>query len=237
MHLETYNITQIAELIEASKNVLILPSPKGGIDTFASAAGLYNILSKLGKTIQVIYPQKQPEGAESLIPSEVLKKDASERTLQVSIDYSTIGASKIKYTNDSDVFNLMLGPVNKDFDLKNVSTTLLSYDYDLVITLGLRNFDDLGFVYQDLKSGLESTKIINIDRSRINKSYGFVNIIDETASSISALLFNLLFGLQITPDEKAAKALLVGMTRSNLPIGQKDEVLPEFRPNSSSYRQ
>ena len=58
MHLETYNISQIAELIEASKNVLIIPSPKGSVDTYSSACGLYNILISLGKNVRILYPSK-----------------------------------------------------------------------------------------------------------------------------------------------------------------------------------
>ncbi len=219
MHLETYNISQIAELLEASKNVLVIPSPKGGVDTYSSAGGLYNTLISLGKNVRILYPSKVPAGAEGLVPLEDVKNDDSERTLSVSIDYSSVGTTKVRYTNDQGVLTLHLGPVTKDFDLGNIKSTLNAYEFDLVITLGLRNYEDLGLVYNDLRDRLATTKIINIDRSKMNKEYGFVNLIDETASSISALIFNLLFGLQMTPNEKTAKSLLFGMTRGFSTIG------------------
>lgn len=212
MHLESYNTTQLLELLDKTKTVGIFPSKIAGVDAFSAAVGLYYILQETGKEVSLVYQGKFPDGCDSLIKREEVKTNVKDRTLSVSIDYADSPAGKVHYTTEDDTLTLHLSPVQKDFDLSKVKASITGYDYDLVFTVGVSELSDLGQVYDELKEDFDKSKIVNIDNTDRNTKYGYLNFVDAMAHSLSNLVFNLAYKCEFIPNEKAAKALLNGMS-------------------------
>jgi nanoRNase/pAp phosphatase (c-di-AMP/oligoRNAs hydrolase) len=211
MHVEGYDPGQVVNLIDEANNIAVIASKVAGKDAFAAGAGLYYMLTELGKDVKFIYPWKVPNGCEDVLREFEISADISNRELLVSIDYSGTEAAKANYSTVGDVLNVKIGPVSKDFDKGKVKTKIVGYDFDLIFILGAQELFDLGSVSHQLDKEINKSKIINIDITSKNKRYGVVNVVEPYAQSLSELVFKKASEWKLVPEKRAAKALLYGM--------------------------
>jgi len=203
---------KLISLIKGSKQIAVVPSKIAGADAFAAAVGLYYILRGLGNAVSLIHPGRVPEHCDGLIPSEEICSNTLHRDLTVSIDYSGTDASKGYYATSNDVLQFTLSPVPKSFERSRIKTTVTGFDFDLVFMIGAQSVGDLGQTYENLREKFERSKIINIDNTNMNLRHGYANVIDTRAKTLSHLIFKLAHVWGLAPNDKAARALLVGMT-------------------------
>lgn len=218
MQVETYNKTQIKEVLTDAREIAVMPSLKAGAEAFAAAAGLFYMLQEEyenRKHVHFVHSGEIPKGCESLITAENIRSNLTHRDLFVSIDYSNTPAAKVSYITDKGILTLKLGPVDKGFDKKRVNTNITGFNYDLVLIVGASDIEDLGSIYHNLKEEIYESKIINIDNKKENKRYGIVNIIDTKSNNLSALVFKKASEFGFIPNDKAAKCLLTGMSYRN----------------------
>jgi len=216
MNEDNINQNKIRELIKQAKSIGIIPNKVAGADAFSAGVGLYKMLKERGKNVSFIYPGSKPEGAEDLIDDNEITKDIGTRKLMVSIDYSDTDASKVYYYTENDTLHFTISPVKKDFDLTKIKSQIKGYDFDLIISVGAQVLEDFGSVSHELKDNFNSTDIINIDNTNMNKRFGTVNLVDNTKDSLSLLVLNNapFWGLNIS--SKTAKALLTGVSHRSI---------------------
>ncbi len=206
------NKNKISELIQNAKSIAILPSKVAGADAFCAAAALYHMLKVREKQVFIIYPGKLPDGTENLLKPEQITQEVKTRKLVVSIDYAGTQASKVHYSTDKEVLNLMLAPISKDFDPRTkVKAEVVGFEFDLILTLGAQSPYDFGNIFEDVKEDMQKATIINIDNTNLNSRFGGINYIDPLAQSISLMVFSTSNVWGLTPDLVAAKALLGGI--------------------------
>ncbi len=203
---------EVRQLIENAKNIAIVPSEVAGADSFTAAVGLYHTLKSQEKDVSLVYIGKIPEEAQNIIDRVDLTDDIYSRQLTISIDYSDTPASKLAYSNEDHVLHLVLAPISKDFDRSRIKTKIQGHNFDLIFSVGVQSPSDLGLVYQELQDTFAAAEIINLDNTKMNTRHGSVNIIDNSASSLSEAVFKLFSRIGMVPSGKGAKALLVGMT-------------------------
>lgn len=209
---------KIEVLLSEAKNIAIMPSLVAGNDALFASAALYYVLKNSDKNVNLIYQGDYPESAQGVIPQEELTHDVKQRSLIVSIDYSDTQASKVHYSTEDGVLSLRVSPISHDFNSdERVRSRIIGFDFDLIITLGAQSIEDLGNAYKSLDSESKISKILNIDNSNKNQRFGFVNVIEPDTKSLCMVLFNKLpfWGLELT--EKAALALLNGITATQTP--------------------
>src|SRR4030042_4107913 len=130
----------------------------------------------------------------------------------ISIDYSDTPAAKVHYSTENDILYLKIKPVNKDFDLNRVKTTIKGSDFDLIIVIGAQNLKDLGQVYTELIDNFNTAKILNIDASDLNSKFGLENVVDSTVESLSLLVLQQVAFLSFPIGNRSGKAFLTGIT-------------------------
>ncbi len=219
MQIEDNKTNQLADIIESSSHIAIIPSKIGQDDSFAAAVGLYYaLLQKYSseeyclKDFKFIFFGKVPDGCKNLIQATEIADNLDERDLIVSIDYSGTYANKVHYSTENDILQVKISPVPKDYELSRIRSKVVGFNFDLIITIGARELEDLGPIYSRLKDEIHSAKVINFDNSNANKRFGTLNIIDAEADTFSSLIFKKLSELSIVPNKKAATALLYGIT-------------------------
>lgn len=219
MQVEDNKTNQIIDLIEDASHIAIIPSKVGQDDSFSAAVGLYyTLLEKYGseeyclKDIKFIYFGKVPESCKNLIQTNDISDNLDERDLIVSIDYSGTYANKVHYSTENDILQVKISPIPTDYELSRIKSRVVGFNFDLIITIGARELEDLGSVYSRLKSEIHDAKIINFDNSNSNKRFGTLNIIDTEADTFSSLIFKKMSQLYLIPNKKSAAALLYGMT-------------------------
>jgi nanoRNase/pAp phosphatase (c-di-AMP/oligoRNAs hydrolase) len=210
------------ELIENAKHIAIVPSKVAGADAFSAAVGLYHMLCAKEKDVTLIYPGKIPDVCAGIIEKEQTTTDIFSRELMVTIDYSETPAAKVHYSTEADVLTLKVSPVNKHFDLSRVKSSIIGFDFDVVFTIGVLEAHDLGQTYIELQEEFRNAKVINIDNTDKNLKYGFINVIDSTADSLSMVIYKSAVQWGLVPNTKAAKALLTGMTYKNQRVDNGD---------------
>jgi nanoRNase/pAp phosphatase (c-di-AMP/oligoRNAs hydrolase) len=211
---ETYNPNLISESIDNANHIAIVPSRIAGPDAFCAAVGLYYMLLEREKQVSFIYPGRVPEVCSkmNLINLSEINADTSSRRLLVSIDYSGTPAAKVQYSTEDNVLHLVISPISNDFDSSRVKANIAGFDFDVVFMLGVQSITDLGRTYTDLQEEFRSSQIVNMDNTDVNTRHGHVNVIDTSVPNLSTLIFRLASKLELTPNSKASRALLVGMT-------------------------
>lgn len=209
----TQELQEISKLIERSNRIAIIPSKVSGAGAYSAAAGLYYMLKDMDKEVELIYTGKIPDGLEDLIKKEDLTTNIFNRELLVTIDYKDTSATKVHHSTEvPGVYEIRLGPISKDYDVTRVTPKIVGFDYDLIITLGVLELNDLGQTYQELKEDIDTTPIINIDYTSRNLNFGKVNLVDTTIDGLSMLIYKYAPQMGLMPNVKSAEAILKGLT-------------------------
>jgi nanoRNase/pAp phosphatase (c-di-AMP/oligoRNAs hydrolase) len=209
-----YNDPVVA-LIQKSNSIAIMHSVKGGVDAYSAGSGLYTMLKEKGKKVSMIYDAKVPEVAKDLVPEEEIFRNVSERELLVSVDYSGTPATKMNYEVENEVLNFRLGPVTKDYDVNKVRAKLVGHTFDLIFTVGIKSFGDLGDVYNELSNSFNSGHVVNIDNDSKNTRFARNNLIDDSHDSLSVMMLNVGPKWDLKLTSNSARALLTGITYKN----------------------
>jgi len=213
MQIETADTRLLIDLLGNSHKIAIIPSKVSGADAFCAGVGLYYMLKeKEGKNISFVYQGKIPDECRDIIKKEEVTYNIFQRELVVSIDYSETPAASAHYSTENDVLYIKVSPVSRNFNRSKVKTELSGFDFDTIITLGVQELDDLGQTYKELSDEFSRAKIINIDNTVKNTNFGAINLVDPTADDLSLLVFSKALAWGLTPNSKAAKALLTGIT-------------------------
>jgi nanoRNase/pAp phosphatase (c-di-AMP/oligoRNAs hydrolase) len=213
MQIDINRHEDVAQLINESKNIAVIPSKIAGFDAFAAGAALTQILKEAGKAVNFIYPGELPEGAENLISPLDIVNSLQERDLVVSVNYQGTQVDSVKYNTEDNILTFRLGPIPADFDAStNVKTKISSYDFDLCFVIGAQNLDILGSTYETLKEEMHQAKIVNIDITKTNVRFGVVNIIEPEVDGLSYLIFQKAPIWNLKVPKVAALSLLKGMS-------------------------
>jgi nanoRNase/pAp phosphatase (c-di-AMP/oligoRNAs hydrolase) len=209
------NMNDALNLINQAKTVAIVPSKVAGADSFCAAAGLYYMLLEKNKDVYFVYSGKVPEQAEEVLDSNRIASDIGQRELIVTVDYSGTPAAQAHYATNHELLEIRLGPVSKEFELNRVKAKLTGVDFDLIIVIGAQEVEDLGGTYTKMKEDFAGAKVLNVDNTRHNQNFGDVNVVNPDALTLSTLIFAKASKWNLVPNDKAAKALLTGMTYRN----------------------
>lgn len=204
--------SSIEQLIKDSKKIAIIPSQVAGFDAFAAALGLFITLKEKEKDVSLVYPDNIPEGFEDLVSSDEVMSDPSIRDLTVSIDYGNSPAQRVNYSTVNDVLTLKISPVTSSFKLDNIKSKVEGPGFDLIFVIGAQVKEDLGVSYSQLGDEFRKATIVNIDNTGFNVKFGNVNIVDPSMNNLSLLVLNTMVKNGLSVTQRAAKALLKGIS-------------------------
>lgn len=217
------DIQDAKQLIIEAKNVCIIPS-QGTIlhpasqttepESFTATLALFYTLKELGKNVNLL-TEYFPEKFSFLIPS--LDFISYPRNFVISIPRTKANVSQIYYEKNDDHLKIHL---TTDKGLIKKEDILLYFSQpkpDIIITLGIQNFQ------KQLKTNLDSSgflldvPIINIDilnplsaGKPINEKFGQINIIQE--KSLSEITFELIRSIKENAvTQNCAECLLAGL--------------------------
>lgn len=211
MNIEVDKSNQIIDLIHEAKSIAIIPSKIAGVDAFAAAIGLFHMLREENKNVTIIYPGSKPEELGDLKDVDITS-NVTGRELLVSVDYSGTDASKVHYSTENNVLYLTIAPISKDFDLSRVKPVVRGFNFDTIITIGAQMPEDFGQTYSELHEDFVKSDILNLDNTERNQRFGTINIIDSNVNSLSLLVLEKSLRWNLRVNEKAAEALLRGIT-------------------------
>ncbi|MSU60695.1 MAG: hypothetical protein EXS52_02140 [Candidatus Staskawiczbacteria bacterium] len=182
----------LKQLILDAKNICVIPSQLNEPESLTASLALFYTLKDLQKNVNLII-NDFPEKLSFLVPS--LEYISSPKNFVISIPKSVANISQIHYEKNEENVKIHLQIESGGLQKENISFYYQQAKPDLVITLGINNFQ------KELESKLDSfgflmgAPIINIDNSQDNTKFGQINIIEgqslsESTMEVIALLSN-----------------------------------------------
>lgn len=212
-------LNQAKNLIAKSHNILISPSQELQGDNLSSVLALFLTLKKLGKDANVLI-EKIPEKFQFLTNQSDLSplfQDTSDKNgnFVISIATSEKEISEIRYEKNRDDTKIHIAVNRGKIEEKDISLcsaeNFNSQNPDLLITLGAGSLEGLGKPFDENPRLFYETPILNIDNQSLNESFGQVNLVETTSSSLAEIVTTLIRSMDSEIDESVATCLLTGV--------------------------
>lgn len=203
---------QVSEALRSAQTVLIITGQRPNVDQATAVMALAAMLRKFGKKVTALVSDPLPASVGFLNAEGIDRDLGGLRDFIVQVDLSNAEVDKLKYTVENGKLNIHITPYQGGFTQRDVGFAYGDYHFDVVIAVGVANYDRLDRVYPANQSVLQSIPLINIDYHRSNQNYGAVNHIDTNAASLGEMLVALAESLQTGMiDDKIATILLTGI--------------------------
>jgi len=178
---------EVKQFINNAKNIYLIPSKEP--EAITATMSLFYTLKELGKNVNLLL-EKMPDELKFLTPS--LDFVSYPKNFVISIPNSVAKVSQIYYEKNDEALKIHLTVENGTVKKENVSFYYSDVKPDLVITLGvadyqaqLKDMDAFGF--------LLDSPILNIDNKTDNKKFGKINLIKDSPllETVMRLINNL----------------------------------------------
>jgi len=205
---------QIAGLIKESNRILITFKKDPSLDAIASSVGLYHILKKQSKVVDIACDGFIIPDRIAFLPhiNKITPTITSVQKFVISVDTKKAQVGALSYHVDKDKLLIYLSAKSGSFIPQDVSTESTEYTYDLIITIDTPDLASLGNVFNSFADFFYDTTIINIDHHVENEQYGQINLINPNAVASSEMVFRLINTINKQwLDVEAATCLLTGL--------------------------
>jgi len=196
------------QLITSAKNICIIPQENNGPESITSALALFYTLKELHKNVNLLTTGEFPETLNFLVPS--LDFISYPKNFVISIPTNIADISQVYYEKNNENLKIHLTIEKGNIKKEHVSFYVSEAKPDLVITLGIQDFqkqlagrlDSFGFILD--------TPIINIDTDPTNTKFGKINLIENrTLPEITTSIIKSLDPMLVK--KEVANCLLTGL--------------------------
>jgi len=209
---------QIIELVNKSKNILLITHANPDGDALGSMLALYLVFKKLGKNVSAVCSDVYPKVLEFMPQINQVKQEVdANKDFIITLDTHKGKVERLGYKNatDENKLSIIITPkAGVNFTEDDVSCAQGNLKYDLIFVLDAPDQERLGKIYIENPNLFYEVPIINIDHHPSNSYFGKVNWVDLTATSTSEILVSLIESLgrgKNLLDEDIATNLLTGI--------------------------
>lgn len=145
----------------------------------------------------------------------VLSEISGVRDFILSFDTSYNDIENVRFEKKNGHLDIFITPQKGTINPKDFSFIPAKFSYDLLLTLGVSDFGDLGKAYEANSDLFFELPIINIDISQGNDNYGQLNIVNPMPSSLAEFSADLMLKIDesLVRDE-IAKCLLTALVEA-----------------------
>ncbi len=212
--------TAAKQLIEKSKNILIVFKKEYHSDSLASALALYIWLKKNNKTVTLVCANFIIKNQLKFLPDaeHVQNILTNPQKFIISLDLTTNKVAELSYEVKDDYLEISILPTTGQFNHRDIKTSTSAFGHDLIITLDTHSLDSLGEIFINQTDFFYQTPLINFDHSPLNTNFGQINLLDLRAVATAEIVYNFIFTLDPGGlDENIATCLLTGiMTKTQI---------------------
>jgi len=200
--MQTQETTQI---LSNAKNIYLISAQEP--EAITSTLALFYTLKELGKNVNLII-DTLPENLKFLTPS--LDFISYPKNFVVSIPNTVAKISQIFYEKNNDALKIHLTLESGNIKKDNISFYYQEAKPDLIITIGIKDYQ------KELSSRLDSfgflldSPILNIDNEQDNKKFGKINVLEDY--SLTEIILDLIKNIKQDPiGKESANCLLTGV--------------------------
>lgn len=206
-------ISQVAERVRTSDNVLVALSKDPSVDELSAALGLTFILDKMGKHATAIFSGAVPNAIEFLEPEKTFETNTNSlQDFIIALDKEK--ADHLRYKIDGDYVKVFITPYKTTIDESDMEFSHGDYNVDLVVALNVASAEDLDSALTEYGRIMHDASSINIS-ANVPGKFGDIEWGDPSASSVSEMIFKLSQAIKEKDkdniDKSTATALLAGI--------------------------
>lgn len=199
--------------LKSAQTIALCVSEINNLDRLYSLVALYDLLEASGKKVTV-YTSHEPIGRfKELLEKEEMNLITKVEPVKyiISIDYSKTPIEKVSYDNDEKTgrINFYITPVGREFDFDNVVYDKAGSEFDQVIVIGCKAFDEMGEIYKANSAMFKKSKTIVINRRFDSDVENFVKVTKDSSFAATILKFAKDCEFEIT--EEVAQELMTGV--------------------------
>ncbi|MBI3290353.1 hypothetical protein HYZ78_03065 [Candidatus Microgenomates bacterium] len=216
--------SRFQDTIARANNILIVLPQNPDTDAVAAGLSLYLALSAYGKASSVFCPSDMLVEFNRLVAVDKVSRELGEKNLTITLrDYPAANIDRVSYNIEGNQMELTIIPksqVNAPLPDQIVGK-LGGMSADTAILVGNVTRESLGEAYAELEKIPSKIVIMQGNRPQAmdprmvrqsSPQVGTVEIVDPNASSISELVGNLLFDMNLPVSGDTANNILMGVT-------------------------
>lgn len=212
MPLPNEQINQLSHLLENAENVLVLLGSKPKLNDVTSALTLHYSLLAAGKK-SVLASDSAPLDPGKVLGVDQVVKEIGNQALHITFPYSPESVNKVSYHIDEDTnqFFLVVKPQRGSTPLQSseVSYAYAGVEADLIFLVGVRDFSQLGELYENQPTAFENITSVSINMYAA--SVGSIALDGAGATCLSEFTYSVLSALGFSIDADSATNLLTGI--------------------------
>ena len=228
-------LTELKSRLSQLNRILIVLPQNLTDDNLAAGLALSLSLKSTGKKVDVVSTGTPLVSHSNLFGLGDIKNEVSKAgggnfiiSLDGVVDTTGTMASQIPALDKLDWYpegsklNLVFHVVpGQRFEPTNISSRHEEAGYDLTFVLGSASLNDLGALFISNSQYFAQTQVVNIDNNQANTFFGFANIVDPNASSLSEMVAQILPSLTLNMDRDTASNIIAGIYSATNNLTQK----------------
>lgn len=223
--------TKAGQLINESKNALIIPGEEVCGDSLGTAIALREILQKSSNNktnFDAYMPDVIPPQLNFLLEeTEMERFSPLSKNIIISINNESNNISSLRYMKKNGKLNIIISPRNKKVINKNdLNIKMPGLNYDLIITVCAQSQASLGEIYENNHNFFLKTPVINIDHHKDNQQFGDINIVNDKFASTAEIIMEFADCANYQITKKSATCLLCGIIEKTQSF-QKPDTTPD----------
>lgn len=219
----------VKDVLSSAKTAIVLLPPEPSSDQVGAALSLFLSLEKSGLTCQIGCSSPITVENADFFGVDRIATTIGNQNLLITFDFSENDLKKVDYDVDENgKFTLLIEPQP---GVMPPDTSTIRYAYsgasaDLVFIIGTNSLEELGKIYADEKTFLDSAKTISLNLVNRPGSFATFNLNSALSTSVSEMVGNLLRELGVQPTADAATNLLTTILDSTNQF-QSPKVTPD----------
>lgn len=229
-----HQLTEVKSRISGANRILIVLPQNLNTDNLAAGLSLYLSLKASGKKVDIVSTGTPLVSQSNLYGIGEVKIDISKGgagNFIISLDgvVDTTGTmqqvpalEKLDWYPEGSKLNLVFHVVpGQRFEPTNITSRNEESGYDLTFILGCQSLNELGNLFISNSQYFTQSQVINVDINPLNSYFGFANVIDPQASSLSEIIAHVLPSLTLSMDRDVASNIITGIYSATNNLTQK----------------
>lgn len=227
-------LSEVKSRFPGSKSILIVLPQNLNTDNLAAGLALYLSLKASGKKVDIVSTGTPLVSQTNLfgigeVRNHVSKAGAGNFVISLDGVVDNTGTmqqvpalEKLDWYPEGSKLNLVFHVVpGQRFEPTNIESRHEQSGYDLTWVIGTQNLNELGDLFISNSQYFAQGQVINIDNNPANTYFGFANITDPQASSLSEIVAQILPSLTLSLDQDIASNILTGIYGATNNLTQK----------------
>ncbi len=214
--ISTEQTQQFQEILTNARTISILVSNQTTDEQIAAASGLALALQNSDKEVQFVGPRQAETLPAYLQEKELYSNSLGKQNLVISFDYDESAVENVAYHigEETGKFYLTVKPRtgHKPLDTSSVEFTYAGAQADLVILVGVSNYESLEHLYAANEQFFSESMVISLHT--YETSIGSIKFDASGEPGLSVAIAKLVRDTNLSVSEAAATNLLAGIEQS-----------------------